>query len=180
MAMKLTALALIASAAFLISSVQGEMPLSFAAAMNNAGAKDVLAVRNYDTGATLAEEYTDLEHLERKTTVASWGGLSSSSKSAGSSEGAEADGGSAGSGGLGSIDAGMSGGGLEASINSNVIGQAHIAWQSFDPGTTINGRHPLIGRSVEDLTGVFSIEKFIQLWSGSTPGEISVDWLPCS
>lgn len=181
--MKLTALALIASAAFLISSVQGEMPLSFAAAMNNAGVKDVLAVRNYDTGATLAEEYTDLEHLERKTTVTSWGGLSSSSKSAGSSEGAEAEGaegGSSGSGGLGSIDAGMSGGGLEASINSNVIGQAHIAWHSFDPSTTINGRHPLIGRSVEDLTGVFSIEKFIQLWSGSTPGEISVDWLPCS
>jgi hypothetical protein len=61
-----------------------------------------------------------------------------------------------------------------------VIGSAHIAWQSVDPDTTIKGRHPILGRSIEDLTGVFSIEKFIQLWSGSQPGEVSVDWLPCS
>ena len=39
------------------------------------------------------------------------------------------------------------------------------------------GRHQLLSRSVEDLTGVFSIEKFIQLWSGSSPGEISIEWL---
>lgn len=71
-------------------------------------------------------------------------------------------------------------GGLEASINSNVIGKAHIAWQSIDPIGSSMGRHKLLGRSVEDLTGVFSIEKFIQLWSDSPPGEISVDWLPCS
>ncbi len=70
--------------------------------------------------------------------------------------------------------------GLEASISSNVIGRAHIAWQSYDPVASRMGRHQLLGRSVEDLTGVFSIEKFIQLWSGSSPGEISIEWLPCS
>jgi hypothetical protein len=108
-----------------------------------------------------------LEHLERQTSVFTRGaggsayslpGASSSSSSAGH----------------------PSGGGIEASINSNVIGEAHISWQSYDPGTTVHGRHPLIGRSVEDLTGVFSIEKFIELWSKCSPGEISVDWLPCS
>jgi len=29
------------------------------------------------------------------------------------------------------------------------------------------------------LTGVFQIEKFIQLWGNSTCQEVSVDWLPC-
>ena len=43
----------------------------------------------------------------------------------------------------------------------------------------LKGRHAEYGRSVEDLTGVFSIEKFIQLWGNSTCGQISVDWLPC-
>jgi hypothetical protein len=60
------------------------------------------------------------------------------------------------------------------------VGKAHIAWQSVDPNPDSKGRHPIIGRSIEDLTGVFSIEKFIQLWAGSQPGEISVDWLPCN
>jgi hypothetical protein len=43
----------------------------------------------------------------------------------------------------------------------------------------LKGRHAEYGRSVENLTGVFSIEKFIQLWGNSTCGAISVDWLPC-
>ena len=47
----------------------GEMPLSFAGAMNNAGQKDILTVKNYDTGASLTESYTDIEHLERNTQV---------------------------------------------------------------------------------------------------------------
>jgi hypothetical protein len=132
----------------LICGAQGEMPLSFTEAVNNDGQKDILSVKNYDAGASFAEEYTDIEHLERNTEI-----NSRTISSAGS---------------------------LEASINSNVIGKARIAWQSTDPGVSIKGRHPLLGRSVEDLTGVFSIEKFIILWSGSRPGEISVDWLPCS
>ena len=70
---------------------------------------------------------------------------------------------------------------LEANLNSNVIGVAHIGWLSRDPSadTQLKGRHAEYGRSVEDLTGVFSIEKFIQLWGNSTCGAISVDWLPC-
>lgn len=132
-----------------------EMPLGFTAAMNKDGQRDTLFVRNYETGASMTELYTDAEKLNRNTLV--------TTRSYGDSP-----------------DSAASGGSLEASIKSQVIGKAHIAWQSVTPGTTVNGRHPLIGRSVEDLTGVFSIEKFIELWSGSQPGEISVDWLPCS
>ena len=71
------------------------------------------------------------------------------------------------------------GGGIEASINSNVIGRAHISWRSVDPQANSKGRHAEWGRSVEDLVGVFTIEKFVQLWSNSTCGEISTDWMPC-
>jgi hypothetical protein len=140
---------------FLLGTASAEMPLGFYMAMNNADQKEVLCVKNYDTGATMTEAYTDIEHLERNTEVKTSSGGS---------------GGSAASGG----------GALEASINSNVIGKAHIAWQSVDPNPDSRGRHPIIGRSIEDLTGVFSIEKFIQLWADSQPGEISVDWLPCN
>ena len=62
-------MALIASTALLLSTGQAEMPFSFAVALNNAGANDVLAVKNYEAGATFTEEYTDLEHLERQTSV---------------------------------------------------------------------------------------------------------------
>lgn len=140
---------------FLLGTASAEMPLGFYMAMNNADQKEVLCVKNYDTGATMTEAYTDIEHLERNTEVKT---------SSGGSEGSAASG----------------GGALEASINSNVIGKAHIAWQSVDPNPDSRGRHPIIGRSIEDLTGVFSIEKFIQLWADSQPGEISVDWLPCN
>jgi hypothetical protein len=161
---------LMVAALALISGVQG-MPLGFAEAMNNAGQKDMLTVKNYDTGASFTESYTDIEHLERNTQVntGAYGTQSFAS---------DANGTDAGSRNFG--PAGNSAGGLEASINSNVIGKAYIAWQSIDPSVSSNGRHQLLGRSVEELTGVFSIEKFIQLWSGSRPGEISVDWLPCS
>ena len=151
----------------LASSVSAQMPMDFAVAMNNGGQKDVLNIKNYEIGASMTEAYTDIEKLSRNTEIStkSYGSNSSVTDSA------EED----------TICQGCSSGGsLEASINSNVIGEAHIAWQSVDPSITIKGRHPLIGRSVEDLTGVFSIEKFIQLWAGSKPGEISVDWLPCS
>jgi hypothetical protein len=139
------------TAMILISGVQA-MPMGFAEAMNNAGQKDILTVKNYDTGASLTEAYTDIEHLERNTRV-------STRAAYGTQSGAS---------------------GLEASISSNVIGKAYMGWQSFDPISSPKGRHQLLGRSVEELTGVFSIEKFIQLWSGSSPGEVCVDWLPCS
>ncbi len=146
-----------------MSSGIAEMPLGFTMAMNNGGQKDILCVNNYDNGVSMTEAYTDIERLNRNTQVStrSYGKDSSEADSAGA-------------------DPTFASGGLEASINSQVIGKAHIAWQSVDPSTTIKGRHTLIGRSIDDMTGVFSIEKFIQLWSGSQPGEICVDWLPCS
>jgi hypothetical protein len=51
---------------------------------------------------------------------------------------------------------------------------------SRDPMAERNllGRHAEYGCSIEDLTGVFSKEKFIQLWGNSSCGAISVDWLP--
>jgi len=144
---------LLIAVAALIQAVGAEMPVEFTQAMNNGHQMDSLAVMNYDSGATLTEEYSDVERLERETQVRT-GGYDIPSSASGR-------------------------GGLEASINSNVIGKAHIGWQSYDPVPDSKGQHQLLGRSVEDLTGVFSIEKFIQLWSNSSPGEISVDWLPC-
>ncbi|OPY50463.1 MAG: hypothetical protein A4E48_01861 [Methanosaeta sp. PtaU1.Bin060] len=147
-------LAIITSA--LISGSLAEMPLGFYRAMDNGGQREVLSIRNYETGASFTEDYTDLEHLERNTEVSTRSSADPSTAGGGS-------------------------GTLEASINSNVIGKAHIAWQSVDQESAgSHGRHPLMGRSIEDLTGVFSIDKFIQLWSDSRPGEVSVDWLPCS
>ncbi|MDD4651117.1 MAG: hypothetical protein PHQ34_02695 [Methanothrix sp.] len=153
----------------LISEAAGIL-LSSAQAMNNPGQRDVLAVKNYDNGASLTEAYTDVEHLERNTQIKTGAyGLQSDPFNATGSDEVLATSPVEGQASV-----------LEASINSNVIGRAHIAWQSYDPVASRMGRHELLGRSVEDLTGVFSIEKFIQLWSGSSPGEISIEWLPCS
>jgi hypothetical protein len=137
--------------ALMISIAAAEMPMSFYKSMNNQKYRDVLSVKNYDAGASVTESYSDAEHLEKQTEV----------KTASYGAGCPA------------------GGTLEASINSNVIGKAHIAWESVDPVADGKGHHAVLGRSIEDLVGVFSIQKFIQLWSNSTPGEISVDWMPC-
>ena len=52
-----------------IPSMQGEMPLAYVEAMNNAGQNDILTVKNYDSGASMTEAYTDVEHLESNTEV---------------------------------------------------------------------------------------------------------------
>lgn len=144
---------LLIAAAALIWAAGAEMPLQFTQAMNSGHGEDRLAVMNYDSGASFSEEYSNVERLERETKVRT--------------------------GAFAGAPSGSSGGGLEASINSNVIGTAHIGWQSYDPAPDSRGRHQLLGRSVEDLTGVFSIEKFIQLWGNGTCGEVEVGWLPC-
>jgi hypothetical protein len=137
-------------------SASAEMPTSFTEATLDAGQKDLINAKNCNTGAILTQYYSELEHLKSDTQVSTMGpGADQTCQGYGL------------------------GGGLEASLNSNVIGKAHIAWQSVDPSICIHGRHPVTGRSIEDLTGVYCIEKFVQLWSGSRPGEISVDWLPC-
>jgi len=138
------------------------MPVSYQTGTYDQKWVEKLCVQNYKIGAVLTEMYTHAEHLQKTTEVKTRG--------------------------YGNVGVGVAGGSpacctgvLEANLNSNVIGVAHIGWISRDPSADnqLKGRHAEYGRSVEDLTGVFSIEKFIQLWGNSTCGAISVDWLPC-
>jgi len=133
------------------------MPVSYQTGTYDQKWIDKLCVQNYAIGAVLTEMYTHAEHLQKTTEV--------KTRSYNSSD----------PNGVPNCCTGV----LEANLNSNVIGVAHIGWISRDPNTNSKGRHNEWGRSVEDLTGVFSIEKFIQLWGNSTCGAISVDWLPC-
>jgi len=134
------------------------MPVSYQTGTYDQKWVEKLCVQNYRIGAVLTEMYTHAEHLQKTTEV----------KTRGYST-------------LGNGCPACCTGVLEANLNSNVIGVAHIGWISRDPiaDSQLKGRHAEYGRSVEDLTGVFSIEKFIQLWGNSTCGAISVDWLPC-
>lgn len=141
---------------FLTGIAAADMPLGFYAALNNGGGSNSLNVVNYQAGAALSEKYADVEHLDRDTEV--------------KTRYYDPHDRPPGPGGNGV---------LEASISSNVVGQAHIAWVSFNPMPDSRGRHVEYGRSVEDLVGVFSIEKFVQLWDNSTCGSISTDWMPC-
>ncbi len=144
------------------------MPVSYQTGTYDQKWVEKLCVQNYRIGAVLTEMYTHAEHLQKTTEV----------KTRGYSKVDTAD--NADGIGDGSCPACCTGV-LEANLNSNVIGVAHIGWISRDPNADnqLKGRHAEYGRSVEDLTGVFSIEKFIQLWGNSTCGAISVDWLPC-
>jgi hypothetical protein len=146
------------------------MPVSCQTGEYNQKWVEMLCVQNYKIGALLTEMYTHVEHL-RKTTIIKthlYNDLANAEKSGFRSAGYD-------------LPPPCCTGVLEANINSNVIGVAHIGWLSRDPEADRNlrGRHAEYGRSIEDLTGVFSIEKFIQLWGNSTCGKISVDWLPC-
>ncbi len=138
------------------------MPVSYQTGTYDQKWVEKLCVQNYRIGAVLTEMYTHAEHLQKSTEVKTRG------------YGFDVDGDDA-------VCSNCCTGVLEANLNSNVIGVAHIGWISKDPMAEKNlkGRHAEYGRSVEDLTGVFSIEKFIQLWGNSTCGAISVDWLPC-
>ncbi len=144
------------------------MPVSYQTGTYDQKWVEKLCVQNYRIGAVLTEMYTHAEHLQ-KTTEVKTRGYGSIQVSENEDNGWD-----------GSCPACCTGV-LEANLNSNVIGVAHIGWISRDPeaDNQLKGRHAEYGRSVEDLTGVFSIEKFIQLWGNSTCGAISVDWLPC-
>jgi len=133
------------------------MPVSYQTGTYDQKWVEKLCVQNYRIGAVLTEMYSHAEHLQKTTEVKKTRGYQNTC-----------------------VDNCCTGV-LEANLNSNVIGVAHIGWLSRDPEPSrlLKGRHAEYGRSVEDLTGVFSIEKFIQLWGNSTCGAISVDWLPC-
>jgi hypothetical protein len=147
------------------------MPVSYQTGTYDQKWIEKLCVQNYKIGAVLTEMYTHAEHLQKNTevktrlyncerhflTLGNGNGLPNQFFD----------------------PTNCCTGVLEANLNSNVIGVAHIGWISRDPAVNSKGRHNEWGRSVEDLTGVFSIEKFIQLWGNSTCGSISVDWLPC-
>ena len=139
------------------------MPVSYQTGTYDQKWIEKLCVQNYAIGAVLTEMYTHAEHLQKNTEVKTRSyGLDATTIL----------------NGVRVVPACCTGV-LEANLNSNVIGVAHIGWISRDPNVNVKGRHNEWGRSVEDLTGVFSIEKFIQLWGNSTCGAISVDWLPC-
>ncbi len=147
------------------------MPVSYQTGTYDQKWVEKLCVQNYRIGAVLTEMYTHAEHLQKTTEVKTRGyGLVQNAAP-------WPPGGYGSANGCPACCTGV----LEANLNSNVIGVAHIGWLSRDPqaDNQLKGRHAEYGRSVEDLTGVFSIEKFIQLWGNSTCGAISVDWLPC-
>ncbi|MRR14503.1 hypothetical protein EG833_03560 [archaeon] len=148
------------------------MPVSYQTGTYDQKWVEKLCVQNYRIGAVLTEMYTHAEHLQKTTEVKTRGyGLALNGYN-GANTGSYSS-----ANGCPPCCTGV----LEANLNSNVIGVAHIGWLSRDPSADnqLKGRHAEYGRSVEDLTGVFSIEKFIQLWGNSTCGAISVDWLPC-
>ncbi|MBN1234811.1 MAG: hypothetical protein JW999_02035 [Methanotrichaceae archaeon] len=141
----------------LFSLAAADMPASFYQAMSNVNTEDTLCVKNYDAGASVTESYKDFEHLEKETQIVSRSYNTSNIEK----------------------DYTRGNASLEVNINSNVMGKAHIAWQSKETMPDLMGRHVTYSRATEDLMGVFNIEKFIQLWSNSTLGYVSIDWLPC-
>ena len=149
------------------------MPVSYQTGTYDQKWVEKLCVQNYRIGAVLTEMYTHAEHLQKTTEVKTrgYGFCPLCGREHTDEQGEE----------WRTLPAACCTGVLEANLNSNVIGVAHIGWISRDPNADnqLKGRHAEYGRSVEDLTGVFSIEKFIQLWGNSTCGAISVDWLPC-
>jgi hypothetical protein len=141
--------------AALIATATAEMPASFYTAMNKIDTLNALCVKNYQAGVIFTETYTDFEHLDKDTTIVARD-LRSVTPS-GANESA-----------------------LDAIINSNVIGHARLSWKSLDPRPDAKGHHSVLGSNAEDLTGVFSINKLIQLWSNVTIRGDRIEWLPCA
>ena len=126
-----------------------ELPASFYEAMGAMNNENTLCVKNYYAGASITESYTNFESLDKDTVIVS--GSSENNSSAF----------------------------LQAHINSVFIGNAQIVWQSVNPIPEATGRHMVLSSNEENLTGAFSIEKFIQLISNGTE-EGNQEWLPCS
>jgi len=95
---------------FLFSPAFADMPASFYQAMGSIGTEDTICVKNYDAGASVTESYKDFEHLDKETDVVSRSYNTSRNEK----------------------DYTRGNASLEVSLNSNVIGKAHIAWQSKD------------------------------------------------
>lgn len=65
---------------------------------------------------------------------------------------------------------------LQASIDATFIGSGRIAWTTRQRS---DKRAVELGRSVEDLTGAFSVKKYIDL-SNRSGRPSRVDWMPCA
>ena len=143
------------------------MPVSYQTGTYDQKWIEKLCVQNYYIGAVVVEMYTHAEHLQKNTEVKTRRHCCVEEVTGNGNQDETETG------------CGCCTGALEANFNSNVIGVAHIGWLSKNVQANSKGRHDEWGRSVEDLTGVFSIEKFIQLWGNDTCGEVQVDWLPC-
>lgn len=156
------------------------MPVNYQTGTFDRKWMDKLCVQNYKIGAVMTEMYTHAEHLQKDTEIKTRNYRDKNESFA-----------------VWFTDSNgiivrkiafqyppipCCTGVLEANLNSNVIGVAHIGWLSRDPQAydELKGRHSEYGRSIEDLVGVFSVEKFIRLWGNSTCGSISVNWLPCT
>jgi hypothetical protein len=126
-------------------------PVSYQTGTYDKKWQDRLCVANYDAGAVVTESYTHAESLMKNTQISTVGNSRLNE---------------------------VNNSGIEASFNANVIGVGHIGWLSVEK---IEGaKRPFeVGRSVEDLVGVFSIEKYIQLFKNESDTTGAVDWLPC-
>ena len=124
-------------------------PVSYQTGTYDQKWKDSLCVINYDAGAVVTEQYSNAESLEKVTKISTVGVGNSSD---------------------------VNDSGIDASFNSNVIGVSHIGWLSREKGEK---RYIEIGRSVEDTTGVFSIDKYVQLRKNESSSASRIDWLPC-
>jgi hypothetical protein len=146
------------------------MPVSYQTGTYDQKWVEKLCVQNYKIGAVLTEMYTQAESLQKSTVVKTrlYNNVNPYTRV-----------------GLTLLGYNLPSlcctGVLEAQLKSSVIGVAHIGWLSKDlqADKSLKGRHAEYGRSVEDLTGVFSVDKLIQIWGNSTCGQVSVDWLPC-
>jgi hypothetical protein len=138
----------------IIAALAVDVPSNLNTAFDEANTINKLCIKNYQAGVSFTESYSDFEHLEKDTTVTSRNYISSDQFGANQSA-------------------------IDAMVNSNVIGRASLSWQSLDPLADLKGRHSFYGSNAEALTGVFSINKLIQLWSNGTLGPGNIEWLPC-
>jgi hypothetical protein len=140
----------------LLAVAVAQMPDGYNNAMTKMDSLNMLCVKNYQAGIVFTEVYKDFEHLDKDTVVVSRNNLRKDSPFAANQSA------------------------LDATVNSNVIGSSHLAWESIEPNPNGRGGHRILGSYTEDLTGVFSINKLIQLWSNSTLGNADTEWLPCT
>ncbi len=112
-----------------------------------------VCVKSYSEGALLINDYSSAEYLSEFTSIGA------NSKSGGCSLNGTA--------------------GIKAELLANVSGKLHSVSESVDAAADNKGRHTVLSRNVQDVSGIFTVDRFIQLWSNSTAGSVSLDWMPC-